>query len=463
MTFSRNTLAVISSISVLLILSACGGGDSAGPDPAVATTITANSSTTLTAAAGAAVGEAPSVLVRDQRGAPMSGVPVGFAITGGGGSVAQGSAATNAAGIATAGSWTLGAAAGSNTLVASTGTLTAVTFTATATAGAAAVIAKTAGDAQNATAGSAVAVAPSVTVRDANGNPVSGVSVIFSVGTGGGTVTGGTQTTNASGAATVGTWTLGPSAGANTLIASAGSLTPVTFTATGTVSVACTTTTPYAFGSVADGTLSTSDCRLPDGSYIDFYTTSVPTAGGYLFNQSAATFDAFLVLYAPSGAPVGINDDFGAGQNSTIKVLLPSGNYVLGATSFDPTTTGAYTLSSSATSSSIDTCEEVFIVPGITTAQTLLGSDCVIGPYYSDDVYVLLSAGQTITVSMNSTAFDTYLEIYGASGLLLDNDNRDASTTDAQLIFTAPANGVYLIGPTSAIAGATGAYTLIIQ
>ena len=462
MTFPRKPLAVVSSICVLLILSGCGGGDSAGPDPAVATTITANSSTTLTAVAGAAVGEAPSVLVRDQRGAPMSGVAVGFAITGGGGSVAQGSAATNAAGIATAGSWTLGAAAGSNTLVASTGTLTAVTFTATATAGAAAVIAKTAGDAQSATTGSAVAVAPSVTVRDANGNPVSGVSVIFSVGAGGGIVTGGTQTTNASGAATVGTWTLGPSAGANTLIASAGALAPVTFTATGTVSVACTTATPYAFGSVANGTLSTSDCRLSDGSFIDFYTTSVPTAGGYLFSQTAV-FDALLILYHTTGVPIGVNDDFGLTTNPTIKALLPSGNYALGASSFDPSVTGDYTISSTTTTSSINNCEEVFIVQGVSSVQTLQTSDCVIGAFNSDDIYIALSAGQTITVSMSSTVFDTYLEIYDSSGLVKDNNNRDASTTDAQIVFTAPTSGFYLIAPTSAIAGATGAYTLIIQ
>ncbi|HEV7591282.1 MAG TPA: cadherin-like domain-containing protein [Longimicrobium sp.] len=109
-----------------------------------------------------------------------------------------------------------------------------MTFTATGVAGAAVNMVKSAGDGQSATAGLAVAVAPAVTVTDANANPVAGVSVTFAVASGGGSVTGSPAVTNASGVATVGSWTLGNTAGANTLDASATGLTTVTFTATGT-------------------------------------------------------------------------------------------------------------------------------------------------------------------------------------------------------------------------------------
>src|SRR5439155_14807172 len=73
--------------------------------------------------------------------------------------------------------------------------------------------------------------------RDANGNPVAGVSVTFAVASGGGSVTPTTPvTTNASGIAEVTSWTLGPTAGPNSLTATSTGLTgsPVTFTATGT-------------------------------------------------------------------------------------------------------------------------------------------------------------------------------------------------------------------------------------
>ena len=91
------------------------------------------------------------------------------------------------------------------------------------------------GDAQTATVQTTVATAPSVLVTDIYGNPVSGVTVMFAVG-GGGPSTGPTPTTNASGIATVGSWTLGTVAGANTLTATSAGFTgsPVTFSATGT-------------------------------------------------------------------------------------------------------------------------------------------------------------------------------------------------------------------------------------
>src|SRR5207248_1942511 len=79
-------------------------------------------------------------------------------------------------------------------------------------------------------------------VKDANGNPVAQVAVTFAVAPGNGTITGASQTTNASGVATVGSWTLSATAGPNTLTATSTGLSgsPVTFTATGTAGTAAT-------------------------------------------------------------------------------------------------------------------------------------------------------------------------------------------------------------------------------
>jgi hypothetical protein len=93
--------------------------------------------------------------------------------------------------------------------------------------------------AQSGVISQAVASVPSVKKVDADGNGVSGIVVTFAVQSGGGSVTGATPTSNASGVATVGSWTLGPAVGANTLTATATGLTgsPVTFSATGAISV----------------------------------------------------------------------------------------------------------------------------------------------------------------------------------------------------------------------------------
>lgn len=81
---------------------------------------------------------------------------------------------------------------------------------------------------------SAVTTKPLVKVTDANGVPVPGVDVNFAVTSGGGSVTGANKTTDNSGQAQVGSWTMGPNPGVNTLDATATGLngSPVTFSVT---------------------------------------------------------------------------------------------------------------------------------------------------------------------------------------------------------------------------------------
>ena len=205
-----------------------------------ASSIAINAGNGQSAPVGTAVATSPSVRVADPFGNPVAGVSVTFAVASGGGTVAPTTAVTtNAAGVAAVTSWTLGTTAGTNTLTATSSGLAGspVTFTATGTAGPASTIAINAGDGQSATVGTAVAIPPSVIVRDQFNNPVAGVSVTFAVASGGGTVDPTTAvTTGADGIAAVTSWTLGATAGTNTLTATSSGLTgsPVTFTATAT-------------------------------------------------------------------------------------------------------------------------------------------------------------------------------------------------------------------------------------
>src|SRR5437870_6104818 len=109
-----------------------------------------------------------------------------------------------------------------------------------------AYIASQAGDNQPAPVGTAVPIAPAVAVGDQSGTPVPNVTVTFVVASGGGAVTGGNATTDASGVATVGSWRLGPALGTNTLTATASGSgitgNPITFTARGTGCSNCWTT-----------------------------------------------------------------------------------------------------------------------------------------------------------------------------------------------------------------------------
>lgn len=104
----------------------------AGPAAVLAASSTTNQTTLL----GTAVTAKPSVKATDLDGNPVAGVAVTFAITGGGGSMTGGDQVTSALGIATVGSWTVGANPGANTMTASATGLTGspVTFTATGSA-----------------------------------------------------------------------------------------------------------------------------------------------------------------------------------------------------------------------------------------------------------------------------------------------------------------------------------------
>jgi len=268
----------------------------------------ANSATSPTATVDSNVGAPPSVLVTDGASNPVAGVVVTFTVTAGGGQVSNGvdpagasaTVTTNASGIATLTSWKVGTAAGSsnNTVQATATALTPVNFASSATAGAAANMVKSAGDGQNAVVNTNVATAPAVTVTDAFSNPVAGVSVTFTPASGGGSVTSSPATTNASGVATVGSWKVGTTVGANTLNASATGPATVTFNATATPDVPAaitkTTTDPQS------GTVGAAVGTPPGVHVADQFGNAVPgvtvnfavTGGGGSTTGAAPTTNA---------------------------------------------------------------------------------------------------------------------------------------------------------------------------
>ena len=112
---------------------------------------------------------------------------------------------------------------------------------------------------------------------------------------------------------------------------------------------------PISLGQTINGSLASSDCRSSqrENSYADQYSFS-GTAGEQVsvaMTSLGSTFDTYLYLLGPTGAVVAENDDIvgGVDLNSRIPVTgffsLPvSGSYIIEATSYNPTTSGTYTL-----------------------------------------------------------------------------------------------------------------------
>lgn len=229
------------TLVVSATLAACGGGGD-GPPPTGNGNTTPASVTAVQgtsgqeAAVGTAVANAPAVRVTNSAGTPLPNVGVTFAVTAGGGSLGATTAQTNAQGIASAGSWTLGPTVGQQAVRASVGSLTA-DITARGRAGAAAAIVGVNTDNLSGSAGAALASPVTVRVTDAAGNPVAGATVNFTPTDGSGTVSAATAPTNASGEAQT-TWTLGADAGTDQLVAAvAGTSLSTTISATATITI----------------------------------------------------------------------------------------------------------------------------------------------------------------------------------------------------------------------------------
>ncbi|MGE3614335.1 MAG: hypothetical protein AB7L66_00570, partial [Gemmatimonadales bacterium] len=159
--------------------------------PPVAMTVVQGGGQTVTV--GSLVPMPPAVQLTDALDRPVPGAEVAFSVAAGSGSITGAVATTDATGTATLGSWVLGTGAGLQTVTATgpAGVSPAtVDVQVAATAGPAATIVKVAGDNQFSVAGAAVAVRPTVEIRDQFGNPVAGVSVNFAIEAGGGSVGG---------------------------------------------------------------------------------------------------------------------------------------------------------------------------------------------------------------------------------------------------------------------------------
>lgn len=320
--------------------------------------IAVNSGNGQSAIAGRAVATAPSVIVKDALGNPIAGVDVTFSVTNGGGTVAPAIAVkTNAQGIASVSSWTLGTSVASNpnTLSASLATpgIAAATIAATAVPGPAAKITKYAGDNQIGAVNAPLPIDPAVRILDANDNPVvAGTAVTFAVASGGGNINGAaTVYTNAAGIAMLETWVLGAAVGTNTMTASSGQLagSPITFTATGILMV---NTMSVIAGNNQTATAGTAVATPPSVIVRDGYNTPLPNV--------AVTFSV-----------IG-----GGGSVNPVGAVLTNGAGVATATSWTlGTAVGTNTLRASAPG----------IVPVTFSATGVVGSAAIITKYLGDN------------------------------------------------------------------------------
>lgn len=285
-------------------------------------------------------------------------------------------------------------------------------------------------------------VIPAVLVQDLTGTPVSGVVVVFSVDGGGGSTKLNIVTSNSLGIAQAKNWGLGSKAGVNVMTAYVATGGSVSFSAVGTPdeptdiqklagdnqSVAARSDVPVKpsvrvvdeYGNAIQGIVVTFAIGLGGGSIAGGEVTTdangTATVGGWTLG---ARGDQSVVASVPKLLP-----------RTFLATAIPS----------------------------FTACGSVLpLTVGTTVSRVLSPADCETsdGIYYHTYKLTLRDAATVFT--LNSTAFDTYLEVRGPA-LLASNIHRKGEVSRG--IKTILPAGDYTVLVSSVNSNAVGAYTL---
>ena len=295
---------------VAMTLGACESATEPEPEPALeAASIALAVTPPLTVRSRVMLQSQPVIQLRDALGAAVGiagvqvAVPVDPGIILGNSTVA-----TNAQGMATFSDLAIGGKRGLHTLTFSAPGLPQVSALVDLVAGVPARVFVTGAD-QTWLAGASLLDPISLTLTDEDENPISGQTITTEVATGGGSVTGATGITNILGSFRLGSWTLGPAPGANTLTISAAETdTKWTLAATGVAPTAtCGEDASLVVGSQQYGWVRASQCTIIDPLQFQFGFPSAkrftgPEPGGTYF------YDRYLIDI-PAGAIVRIDAD----------------------------------------------------------------------------------------------------------------------------------------------------------
>ena len=245
-------------------------------------------------------------------------------------------------------------------------------------------------------------------------------------------------------------------------------------------------------GETVNGRLTNSDSLYADNTYYRFYQFSPPQGQPVTIDLSSDDFDPVLIIRGDDLGQSIINDDGGPGCSSRVSRVFPSrGPYriLVNTTATPERQTGNFTLSitegtkpvqdpgnadcqspqgnaSTTSNSNVATSSERSIDVGQSKSGSLSSGDVLLN---SDSTYAQAwtiqgRAGQTITIDLESDAFDAYLFLRGPgiSGGRDFQDDDSGGNCNARLTATFPQTGEFEIVVNAQEHYRTGAFTLIV-
>ena len=223
-----------------------------------------------------------------------------------------------------------------------------------------------------------------------------------------------------------------------------------------------------------DGSLDRGDNVLPmDNSFFDTYTFEGNAGDRISIEMHSGEIDPYLILLGPGGRELAQDDDGGGGTDAKIVVQLPeSGTYTLIANSYAGEESGTYRLEvktvTAGRQSGIPkpqapggTGRTILLERGVLEAgDTMLPNDNSFFDLHSFEG----RAGQTVTITLESDEFDTYLVLLDAEGGAIEqNDDAREGNTNSMLRVTLPSSGTYRVVVNSYENTGNGQYTLTIR
>ncbi|GAB4379320.1 MAG: hypothetical protein Kow00121_33240 [Elainellaceae cyanobacterium] len=218
-----------------------------------------------------------------------------------------------------------------------------------------------------------------------------------------------------------------------------------------------------ALGSQVQDQLDGDSGVLPaDNSYFNAYTFEGRSGQEVVIGMSSNELNSYLILLAPNGTALAQDDDSGGGRNSQLAVTLPDdGTYVVLANSYSPGETGNYQLELAASGAVPAPQNEIFLqMEGNLGSSSRTLQD---GSFYEEHSFQG-TAGQTVTIFLESSDFDTYLIVVGPNDQLLgENDDASPETLNSALTLTLPVTGTYRVIANAYDSAGQGRYLLTVR
>jgi S1-C subfamily serine protease len=216
------------------------------------------------------------------------------------------------------------------------------------------------------------------------------------------------------------------------------------------------------FDSQIEDRLDDSSGILPaDNSYFNAYSFDGQAGQQVVINMNSNEFNSYLIVLSPTGTALAQDDDSGGGRNSQLDLTLPDdGTYLILANSYAPGETGNYQLELAATGTSSPAQDILLQTEGLLNSSSPTLED---GSLYAEHSFQA-EAGQTVTISLESSEFDTYLILLGPNDQVIgENDDASANTLNSTLTITLPINGTYRVIANAYDQAGQGRYLLTVR